>query len=114
MALSKDSTCTSELYNATSGYITMDLTPKPEKTWPVEVQYSMCAFPEWMQGNWEHMHVESDTLIYKDHASFKTYTIKCAANFESEDKYLVYTRTQWYASLRNKTNKIAFLFLLQR
>lgn len=62
----------------------------------------MCTFPEWMQGNWEHMHVESDTLIYKDHATFKTYTIKCAANFESEDKYLIYTRTQWY-----KTSKVS-------
>lgn len=48
-----------------------------------------------MQGHWEYMQVEQDTLIYKDRNTFKTYTIKCAGNFESEEKYLVYTRTQW-------------------
>lgn len=59
-------------------------------------QMTFCfSFPDWMQGHWEYMQVEQETLIYKDRNTFKTYTIKCAGNFESEEKYLVYTRTQW-------------------
>lgn len=96
MALSIDSTCTTDLVNSTSGYETFTLSPKLESPWPAEASFGMCSFPKWMRGNWEHIRVDDDTMIYKDHTSFKTYTIKCVGVQEGKDKYLVFTRTQWY------------------
>lgn len=43
------------------------------------------------------MIVSQNQLIYKDHTSFKTYTMKCVknnTNYDS-DKYIVYSQTQW-------------------
>ncbi|CAG9855095.1 unnamed protein product [Phyllotreta striolata] len=94
MALSRDSTCTNGLYNFTSGFETMILRPKMERPWPAEVSFETCSFPQWMYGDWEHLRVKSDTMIYKDHHSFKTHTIKCVGVLEDGDKYLVYSRTQ--------------------
>lgn len=95
MALSSDSTCVTDLVNATSGFETFVLQPKIEKTWPLEVSFEMCSFPKWMYGDWEHVRVRNNTMIYKDHSSFKTYTIKCVGVVEDSDKYLVFSRTQW-------------------
>lgn len=95
MALSSDSTCTSNLHNSTSGFETFVLAPKAEEPWPADVSFGTCTFPEWLHGNWEHMRVNSDTVIYRDHSSFKTYTIKCVADIEDSDKYVIFSRTQW-------------------
>ncbi|XP_060516050.1 uncharacterized protein LOC132695666 isoform X2 [Cylas formicarius] len=94
MALSSDSTCITNLHNATNGYETFVLAPKTENRWPPEVSFGICSFPKWMYGNWEYVRVEGDTMVYKDHTSFKTYTIKCAGIQEDSDKYLVFSRTQ--------------------
>nr|XP_023027097.1 uncharacterized protein LOC111515090 [Leptinotarsa decemlineata] len=94
MALSSDSSCTSDLYNFTSGFETLLLTPITELPWPAEVSFGLSSFPEWMYGNWEHVKVQEDTMIYKDHTSFKTHTIKCVGVIEDSDKYLVFSRTQ--------------------
>ncbi|KAJ8955379.1 hypothetical protein NQ318_003476 [Aromia moschata] len=94
MAVSRDSTCTTDLHNATSGYETFVLVPKAEDPWPVDVSFGICSFPKWLHGDWEHVRVEGDTMIYKDHSSFKTYTIKCVGVLEDSDKYLVFSRTQ--------------------
>ncbi|RZB39833.1 uncharacterized protein BDFB_000211, partial [Asbolus verrucosus] len=95
MALSRDSTCTTDLVNSTNGYETFLLTPKSESPWPAEASFGTCSFPKWMHGNWEHVRVDDDTMIYKDHSSFKTYTIKCVGVREDENKYLIFSRTQW-------------------
>ncbi|XP_019880900.2 uncharacterized protein LOC109608792 isoform X2 [Aethina tumida] len=92
MALSKDSTCNNELQNSTSGFEKFVLTPYKEQ-WPAEAS-EICTFPKWMQGNWEHVRVEEDTMIYKDHSSFKTYTIRCVGVQEEENRYLIYSRSQ--------------------
>ncbi|KAL3290191.1 hypothetical protein HHI36_023550 [Cryptolaemus montrouzieri] len=94
MALSNDSTCNTDLHNTTSGFETFILAPKQTIPWPADVASGTCIFPEWMQGVWEHIRVNGDTLIYQDHSSFKTYTIKCAGLQEMKDKFLVYSRTQ--------------------
>ncbi|CAH1121844.1 unnamed protein product [Ceutorhynchus assimilis] len=94
MAVSRDSTCTSDLYNATSGFETFILAPKTENPWPPEVSFGICSFPKWMFGYWEYVRVEGDTMVYKDHSSFKTYTIKCAGAREDGDKYFIFSRTQ--------------------
>ncbi|KAJ8950389.1 hypothetical protein NQ314_007928 [Rhamnusium bicolor] len=95
MALSSDSTCTTDLNNSTSGFETFVLAPKAEEPWPAEVSFSMCSFPKWLHGDWEHVRVEGDTMVYKDQSSFKTYTIKCVGILEDSDRYLIFSRTQW-------------------
>ncbi|KAJ8980707.1 hypothetical protein NQ317_019201 [Molorchus minor] len=94
MALSRDSTCTTDLDNATSGYEIFVLAPKAEEPWPADVSFGMCTFPKWVHGDWEHVKVKGDTMIYKDHSSYKTYTIKCVGMLEDSDKYLIFSRTQ--------------------
>ncbi|XP_030746317.1 uncharacterized protein LOC115875083 [Sitophilus oryzae] len=94
MAVSRDSTCTTDLYNATNGFETFVLSQKTESPWPPEVSFGICSFPKWMFGTWEYVRVEADTMVYKDHTSFKTYTIKCAGEHEESNKYLVFSRTQ--------------------
>ncbi|KAG5885062.1 hypothetical protein JTB14_018292 [Gonioctena quinquepunctata] len=112
MALSRDSTCTTDLYNITSGFETFVLTPKAEQPWPAEVSFGLCSFPKWMDGDWEHVRVRDNTMVYKDHSSFKTHTIKCVGVIEDSDKYLVFSRTQCdeesYTCLRiaNRSNNI--------
>ncbi|XP_018568692.1 uncharacterized protein LOC108908962 isoform X2 [Anoplophora glabripennis] len=94
IALSSDSTCTSDLHNSTSGFETFVLVPKAEEPWPAEVSFGTCNFPKWLHGDWEHMRVDGDTIIYKDHSSFKTYTIKCVGDMEDSDKFVIFSRSQ--------------------
>ena len=94
MALSSDSTCVSQLHSADRGYETLVLHPNPQPSWPQHLT-SSCIFPEWLQGKWEHLDFDGDTVIYKDHRTFKTYTGKCVPhNTGHEDRFLLYTRTQ--------------------
>lgn len=95
MALSRDSTCTTDLINSTHGFETFSLMPRQENPWPAETSFGTCTFPKWMHGNWEHVRVDYDTMIYKDHSSFKTYTIKCVGVQEDGSRYLIFSRTQW-------------------
>lgn len=94
MAIGKDSTCHTDLHNSTHGNEVFILMPKDEISWPPEVLYNPHCFPDWLNGNWEHVRVEDNTFTYKDHSSFKTYTIKCVGKLDSEDKYLVFAMTQ--------------------
>ncbi|XP_044256860.1 uncharacterized protein LOC123006442 [Tribolium madens] len=94
MALSRDSTCTTDLINSTHGFETFSLTPRQENPWPAETSFGTCTFPKWMHGNWEHVRVDYDTMIYRDHSSFKTYTIKCVGVQEDGSRYLIFSRTQ--------------------
>lgn len=96
MALSRDSTCTSDLISSSNGYETFLLSPKPESPWPAEASFGTCSFPTWMHGNWEHVRVDDDTMIYNDHSSFKTYTIKCVGVVADQNKFLIFSRSQWY------------------
>lgn len=50
-----------------------------------------------MLGHWEHMFFEENqnTLIYRDHSSFKTYTMKCESiDAINPDRFLIFSRTQ--------------------
>jgi len=94
LAMSSDSTCVSHLHSADRGYETMVLHPKAEKAWPKHLETS-CVFPDWLQGEWEHLNIQGDVVIYKDHRNFKTYTGKCVPHESGdEERFLVYTRTQ--------------------
>ena len=93
MALSSDSTCVSDLHSADRGYETMVLEPETAPAWP-ELD-SSCVFPDWLQGDWEHLQFQGDTLVYKDHRNFKTYTGKCVPHRSgNSERFLVLTRTQ--------------------
>jgi len=94
MALSSDSTCVSHLHSADKGYETLVLHPKEEPSWPEHLT-SSCVFPDWLQGQWEHINFEGDTVVYKDHRTFKTYTGKCVPHSSgNSERFLMYTRTQ--------------------
>lgn len=94
MALSSDSTCVSHLHSADKGYETLVLHPKEEPSWPEHLTAS-CVFPDWLQGEWEHINFEGDTVVYKDHRTFKTYTGKCVPHSSgNSERFLMYTRTQ--------------------
>nr|XP_040222749.2 uncharacterized protein LOC120949487 [Anopheles coluzzii] len=71
----------------------LTLRPMPLEFGPV-IQY--CSFPSWLIGRWEHVVVNQNQLIYKDHNTFKTYTMKCVKNYTNHDsnKYIVYSQTQ--------------------
>jgi hypothetical protein len=94
MALSSDSTCVSHLHSADKGYETLVLHPKEEPSWPEHLT-SSCIFPDWLQGEWEHINFQGDTVVYKDHRTFKTYTGKCVPHSSgNSERFLMYTRTQ--------------------
>ena len=94
LALSSDSTCVSNLHSASRGYETLVLHPQSAQAWPSHLT-SSCVFPDWLQGKWEHITFQGDTLVYKDHRTFKTYTGKCVPHRSGHsDRFLVYTRTQ--------------------
>lgn len=94
MALSSDSTCVSHLHSADKGYETLVLHPKEEPSWPEHLT-SSCIFPDWLQGEWEHIDFQGDTVVYKDHRTFKTYTGKCVPHSSgNSERFLMYTRTQ--------------------
>ena len=94
MALSSDSTCVSQLYSSSSGYETLMLQPAADQgAWSQDLPAS-CDFPDWVQGQWEHLDFAGDTLVYKDHRNFKTYTGKCVPGASNPERFLVYTRSQ--------------------
>ena len=94
MAMSSDSTCVSHLHSAERGHETLVLQPRAAPAWPPHLT-SSCIFPSWLQGRWEHITFQGDTVVYKDHRTFKTYTGKCVPHVSgAEDRFLLYTRTQ--------------------
>lgn len=96
VALSSDSTCTTQLTSATSGYESLILTPVPERSLPAEVESATCRYPEWSQGQWERVRVEAGTLVFRDTERFVTLTARCVArqNSTPNDRLVVYGVTQ--------------------
>lgn len=54
-----------------------------------------CSYPDWMRGRWQHMEIDQSTIVYRDHNSFKTYTMRCVENEIGSERFLVVSRTQW-------------------
>ncbi|XP_069693976.1 uncharacterized protein [Periplaneta americana] len=95
MAFSSDSTCSTNLRSATAGYETLNLNVMPAQVWPPQVDTSNCRFPQWSHGYWQHMYIEGNTLTYKDHSTFKTYTIRCLGGDTGiGERFFVFARTQ--------------------
>lgn len=97
--LSNDSTCSSIAHGKHRTHSeTLTLYPIADTNWPDNHDY--CHMPRWMHGHWEHLAVSAQTAVYRDHSSFKTYTMKCAeiANHvpanENDVKFKVFSRTQ--------------------
>jgi len=90
-ALSSDSTCTNHLRSPTEGYETMALRPKAQGAWPSHLT-EFCELPEWVQGQWEYIHIQGGTVLLKDNRNFKTYTARCIKS-KNEEKFLIYARS---------------------
>ncbi|XP_071453396.1 uncharacterized protein [Hetaerina americana] len=95
MAFSSDSTCSSDLRSATDGFETLKLTPQGPLHWPQPLDPSPCLFAKWAQGHWEHMAVEGNTLVFRDHRTFTTYTLRCLSTEDATgERALIFGRTQ--------------------
>jgi len=98
VALSSDSTCQNDLKSPQEGYETLVLTAVLPPPLPFEVSTSACRFPTWTHGQWQDAYVEADTLVYKDLRNFRTYTVKCMveqqSNSQNQGHFVVYARTQ--------------------
>ncbi|CAN8004115.1 unnamed protein product, partial [Ixodes hexagonus] len=94
VSLSSDSTCSTQLSSATSGYESLILTPVGERSLPAEVESAKCRFPDWSQGPWERVRVQGGTLVFRDTQRFVTLTARCVAPQGSGDRIAVHGVTQ--------------------
>ncbi|XP_023230618.1 uncharacterized protein LOC111630705 [Centruroides sculpturatus] len=96
VSFSADSTCTNQLASATDGYESLILTPLPNRSLPTQVETSRCKFPEWIQGQWEHIKVEGKIFTFRDSVHFQTVSARCIRrqNNTPNERYVVYTVTQ--------------------
>lgn len=96
VALSSDSTCTTQLTSALSGYEMLVLTPVEEKRLPAVVDAARCRFPEWSQGPWERVRIEGGTFVFRDTTRFVTLTARCVSrqNSTPNDRLTVHAVTQ--------------------
>ena len=99
VALSSDSTCVNHLYSSQDGYETLHMAKeKKEPSVPAaasEEQHPQCIFPDWLQGEWEGLHIDGGTVTYRDEAEFVTYRGRCvsAAPDGGGDRYVVHLET---------------------
>lgn len=52
--------------------------------------------PEWIQGKWEHIHVQDGTMLIKDEREFKTFTARCVGQRKpvlEGERFLIYARS---------------------
>jgi hypothetical protein len=65
--------------------------------WKVNISKFCCyRFPQWAHGYWQHMYIEGNALTYKDHSTFKTFTIRCLGpDLGVGERFPVFARTQW-------------------
>lgn len=57
------------------------------------VENSSVDFPDWMQGDWEYLKIKQNSLQFKDHSSYKIYSMILVSQFNNE-KFVVLSRTQ--------------------
>ena len=91
-ALSSDSTCTNHLRSPTEGYETLALRPQLQKPWPTHFVGDVCDLPDWVQGQWEYLHVQGGSVLLKDNRNFKTFSARCVKK-QNEEKFLLYARS---------------------
>ncbi|XP_075218915.1 uncharacterized protein LOC142323319 isoform X2 [Lycorma delicatula] len=95
IAFSSDSTCSTNLVNSTSGYETLVLKSLPEPSWPPKVAASLSRFPQWTQGNWEHMSIDGNTITYRDHSRYQTLKIRSVGpENASGERFPIYIRDE--------------------
>lgn len=94
ISFSNDSTCAAQGKGSPAvGHTEIfQLFAMPAPGWPHSI---FCSYPEWMLGHWQHMAIDQSTIVYRDHSSFKTYTLRCVENEVDSERFLVFSRTQW-------------------
>lgn len=88
VSLSSDSTCSTQLSSATSGYESLILTPVAERSLPADVESAKCRFPDWSQGPWDRVNVQGGTFVFRDTQRFVTLTARCVARQSSSGDLL--------------------------
>lgn len=96
---SNDSTCSSITQSNKQNKVhseILTLYPIRDTRWPT--QHTYCQLPKWIIGQWEHLQISVTNIVYRDHTSFKTYTMKCIQNVPEavveSGKFKVLSRTQ--------------------
>lgn len=98
ISFSNDSTCAAvNAYSSTNNAgqthsEILELYPVTKSQWSHNI---FCSYPDWSIGHWKHIIVDQSTIVYQDHSSFKTYTMKCIENEVGSEKFIVFGRTQW-------------------
>lgn len=86
--------------------------------WNQNNQY--CRIPDWMYGEFEYLTINEKHIIYRDHSSFKTYTMECVhlrddlmtSDNQQSSKILTFSRTQcgMFSLSNEKQKSICFNF----
>lgn len=113
LSLSSDSTCASiGVYSQTNRAESIQersevirLYPSKEINWH---EYDYCNFPEWMNGKWESLSIDDKKLVYSDHSSFKTYTMKCIERI-NENFVVTTNKTKYNKNEKNQFNETKFI-----
>lgn len=60
---------------------------------PSQLKVSALDFPSWLQGQWQHLNILKNKLVFRDHSSFKSFHMTLV-NQLSEEKFIVLSRSQ--------------------
>ncbi|XP_076326683.1 uncharacterized protein LOC143233829 [Tachypleus tridentatus] len=95
ISLSADSTCSTRLRSSSEGYESLLLSPFPESK--ALLVRPHCKFPDWSQGQWEHILVDGRRFTFRDFVNFQTITATCIQkeNKTPNDRFFVSTVSQW-------------------
>lgn len=100
VSLSPDSTCKTDLVNATVGFESMVLSPTYLGTSLVQAERDVCKWPYWMQGEWHETSVRGSEMIFRDatnptRTSYRTTCLLRQQVADGEEKIQTYVQTQW-------------------
>ncbi|KAG7157070.1 hypothetical protein Hamer_G019296 [Homarus americanus] len=95
LSFSIDATCTNHLHSPWDGYETMVLTPVTPPAPPAVVHTTVCAFPRWAQGSWQHLQIDANELWIQDNGADKKYQTLCLSQHAPHgERYALYSKTQ--------------------
>ncbi|XP_040565962.1 uncharacterized protein [Lepeophtheirus salmonis] len=94
LALSADSSCSSQLISSEKGYETLLLSPQTKPAQIVNQGQQQACFPSFAQGKWEYLEIKGESVLLKDQREFKTYSGQCTRRSEQHiEKYIIFART---------------------
>lgn len=99
MSLNADSLCSArDMYDRKE---ILELYPIKNHSFDVHQMHQYQRLPTWMHGEFEFLSVDDHQIVYRDQSSFKTYTMKCMAYYNTDSiddlksvRLLTYSQTQ--------------------